>query len=112
MPDDAGAFLAASPDGSFREVRDAPDMRVLADVRSGTPREGTTGRRLNHPDDVGGWPTIADGTPYDDADADGMADLWEARHGLSSSDPEDRNGDPDGDGYTNLEEYLNGTLPG
>ncbi|MFK7988298.1 MAG: hypothetical protein AB8I08_19920 [Sandaracinaceae bacterium] len=112
LPDAAGARLAANADGTFRVSIDAPDMRVLADVRSGTDREGTTGRRLDHPDDVGGWPTIADGTAYDDADADGMADTWEARHGLSSSDPDDRNGDPDGDGYTNLEEYLNGTLPG
>ena len=26
---------------------------------------------------------------------------------LDAADPEDRNGDQDGDGYTNLEEYLN-----
>jgi len=91
---------------------DPVDARVLADLRSGTDREGTSGRRLDHPDDVGGWPSLADGTPYDDADTDGMADEWESAHGLSSSDPEDRNADPDGDGYTNLEEYLNGTRPG
>lgn len=112
VPEDAGARLAAAPDGSFRVAIDAVDARVLADVRSGTDREGTTGRRLDHPDDVGGWPTLADGTPYEDADADGMADVWETAHGLSPSDPEDRNADPDEDGYTNLEEYLNGTLPG
>lgn len=112
VPEDAGARLAAAPDGTFRVAIDGVDARVLADVRSGTDREGTTGRRLDHPDDLGGWPTIADGAPYDDADADGMADAWESAHGLSPSDPEDRNADPDGDGYTNLEEYLNGTLPG
>ncbi|MBO6933726.1 MAG: hypothetical protein JJ863_02085 [Deltaproteobacteria bacterium] len=27
-------------------------------------------------------------------------------------DPDDRNGDTDGDGYTDLEKYLDGTLPG
>ena len=36
-----------------------------------------------------------------------MPDAWEASHGLEPDDPDDRNGDRDGDGYTNLEEYLN-----
>lgn len=112
VPEEAGARLAAAPDGTFRVAIDPVDARVLADLRSGTDREGTSGRRLDHPDDVGGWPSLADGTLYDDADTDGMADEWESAHGLSSSDPEDRNADPDGDGYTNLEEYLNGTRPG
>lgn len=112
IPAMAGARLASRPDGTFAEVLDAPDMRVLADVRSGDGRTGTTGRRLDHPDDVGGWPVIADGTAYDDADADGMADVWETARGLSPSDASDANLDPDADGYTNLEEFLNGTEPG
>jgi hypothetical protein len=41
-----------------------------------------------------------------DADADGMADQWEAIWSLS-----DPNADPDGDGITNLEEYQNGGDP-
>ena len=40
-----------------------------------------------------------------------MPDQWERRHGLSSNDAADRNADDDQDGYTNLEEYLNGTQP-
>ncbi len=45
-----------------------------------------------------------------DADKDGMADAWETAHGL---DPEtnDRNGDLDGDGLTNIQEYVLGTDP-
>ncbi len=42
-----------------------------------------------------------------DSDHDGMPDEWETRHGLNPRDPEDRNGDITGDGYTNLEKYLN-----
>ena len=42
-----------------------------------------------------------------DTDHDGMPDAWEKAHGLDPHDPADRNGDRDGDGYTNLEEYLN-----
>ena len=41
-----------------------------------------------------------------DVDHDGIADAWERERGLDSADPEDRNADRDGDGYTNLEEYL------
>jgi hypothetical protein len=36
-----------------------------------------------------------------------MPDAWEAAHGLNPEDPADSAADRDGDGYTNLEEYLN-----
>jgi hypothetical protein len=36
-----------------------------------------------------------------------MPDDWETNRGLNPNDPEDRNGDDNGNGYTNLEEYLN-----
>ena len=36
-----------------------------------------------------------------------MDDGCERAGGLDPADPEDRNGDRDGDGYTNLEEFLN-----
>ena len=41
---------------------------------------------------------------YEDNDNDSMPDDWETEHGL---DPlvNDVSGDPDDDGYTNLEEY-------
>jgi len=41
-----------------------------------------------------------------DTDGDGLPDQWEATHGLADAD-----GDADGDGATNLAEYLGGTDP-
>jgi hypothetical protein len=49
---------------------------------------------------------MPEGTPYIDQDQDGMEDAWEVANGLNPNDPSDRNGDINGDGYTNLEKYL------
>ncbi len=49
-----------------------------------------------------------------DTDCDGMTDGWESAHGLSplSADGDDgADGDPDHDGLSNLDEYLNDTDP-
>ncbi len=51
------------------------------------------------------------GTPYVDSDMDGMPDEWEIRYGLNPNDPSDANGDCSGDGYTNIEKYINGIDP-
>jgi hypothetical protein len=42
-----------------------------------------------------------------DSDRDGMPDTWEVAKGLNPN-LDDANADADGDGYTNIEEYLNG----
>ena len=81
-------------------VRDAVDARIIRDVRD------QTGVIIGDESDVGGFPEVDGGTAPVDADRDGMADEWERRNGLDPTDPEDRNGDADGNGYTNLEEYL------
>lgn len=76
--------------------RDASDQRVVADVLA------CRGAIIDSPTQVGGWPALAAGTPYPDADGDGMDDNWESTHGITSG-----TADADGDGYTNLEEFLN-----
>ena len=45
-----------------------------------------------------------------DADHDGMDDAWEIAHGLNPT-LNDRNGDPDADGLTSIQEYILGTDP-
>lgn len=86
--------------------RDAVDSRVVADFVNGT------GRLIDHPDDVGGYPVLAplSSIPVD-TDRDGMPDAWETRHGVSSpSDiaPYWKVGGTTcaNPGYTNLEVYL------
>lgn len=39
-------------------------------------------------------------------DADGMPDDWQQRHGLNPDSPADGPTDADGDGLTDLQEYL------
>ena len=83
--------------------RDAADARVVDDVKDGT------GRIIDDPAQVDGWPVLAKGEPPEDTDGNGLPDSWETSHGLDPlvDAPADRNGDQDGDGYTNLEEFLN-----
>ena len=46
-----------------------------------------------------------------DSDGDGIPDAWERAHGLNPVDPDDAAKDPDGDHFTNLEEFDSGTDP-
>jgi len=51
-------------------------------------------------------------SPPPDADRDGMDDAWESARGLNPNMDFDASLDPDGDGATNLAEFLWGTSPG
>ena len=86
--------------GATAPKRDAVDRRVAFDVRN------KTGRIIDSPEEVGGYPKLAGGTPPVDSDHDGMPDDWERTMGLDPGDPSDGNRDADGDGYSNVEEYL------
>lgn len=115
--------------GATLPKRDPVDQRIITQVRTGKidyaegitlPKTEFEHRRL--PKDsykmgiitdisqVGGYPTYT-GTPYQDTDHDGMPDAWETKYKLNPNDPTDAVKDCNGDGYTNIEKYINGINP-
>ena len=64
-------------------------------------------------DGVSLYDELIEGTnPYNpDSDNDGMPDGWEVRFGMNPLDRNDATLNPDGDSYSNVEEYLKGLNP-
>ncbi|MBL9135473.1 MAG: hypothetical protein JNK85_06375 [Verrucomicrobiales bacterium] len=71
------------------------------------------GRVAGRTDDwpSGGYPVYRAATPAADQDQDGLPDEWERRHGFDERSAANTTADDDGDGYSTIEEYLNGTDP-
>ncbi|HEY7088797.1 MAG TPA: hypothetical protein VH518_11950 [Tepidisphaeraceae bacterium] len=90
---------------------DAVDARIIKDVtnRSFTYKGSRSGLPgiIDSQKDSGGFPQLKGGDAPVDSDHDGMPDAWESQHHLNPNDPADGNADSTGDGYTNLEKYLN-----
>lgn len=116
--------------GATLPRRDPVDTRVVEQVRTGQikysddvklPSTQFKHRRLpidsykkgiiTDISQVGGYPEYK-GTPYKDADKDGLPDEWETKNGLNPNDKSDATLDRNGDGYTNIEEFINGVVPG
>ena len=116
--------------GATLPIRDKVDERIVRTVKTGVPEydkkvEGKTFYQFEHrrlPMDsykqgiitdisqVGGYPEYK-GKPYVDTDKDGMPDAWEKKYGLNPKDSSDAKGDLNGDGYSNIEDYINGVNP-
>ncbi|MDF2657612.1 MAG: hypothetical protein K0Q94_403 [Paenibacillus sp.] len=96
--------LVLADAGATLPKRDSADARVMAQVQE------RTGRIIDSQREVGGYTAMQGGTAPLDSDHDGMPDAWELLHGLDPNHPSDRNGDMNNDGYTNLEQYLNGIM--
>jgi hypothetical protein len=90
--------------GAIAPSRDAVDRRIVDEVRLGT------GAIIDTPGQVGGFPAYRSATAPPDGDGDGLPDEWERAQGLNPADATDGGKDRDGDGYTNLEEYLHALM--
>jgi len=108
--------LLLSYAGASLPKRDAVDRRIVEEIRTGRARFGKTygggGKGIIDSQlDVGGWPELKSQPALKDSDGDGMPDDWERKHHLDPDIAADGRKDGDQDGYTNVEEYLNGTDP-
>lgn len=113
--------------GATLPKRDIVDERVIEEVKTGKnyyvkglnpdefyqfeyrrlPKDSYTKGIITDIKQVGGYPEYK-GKPYVDTDKDGMPDKWEKANGLNPKDPSDALKDITGDGYTNIEKYING----
>jgi len=59
---------------------------------------------------VGGYPEYT-GKPNKITNGDGIPDAWKIKYGIDPKGPSIANGDMNGDGYTNIEKYINGIDP-
>ncbi len=102
---DVGANRWLDADGVAHPYVDDYDAATLQMVRD----DGYTGDFYDDRTSIP-QPTVPENTrpPGFDTDRDGMPDAWELAQGFDPNDPSDHALDADGDGYTNLEEYLNG----
>jgi len=116
--------------GATFPKRDAVDERIIKQVRTGKIEvkdglENNIGKEfvkrrlpddsykkgiITNPNQVGGYPEYK-GTAYKDSDNDGIPDAWEKKYGLNPKVASDANMDINGDGYTNIEKYINGINP-
>ncbi len=106
---EAGASARVSCAGDWVANRDVLDALIIERTTKGTGSGADTDH--DDPSDFGGVPSLAKGSPCADQDGDGMPDEFETRYGLDPANATDASSDDDGDGYTNIEEYVNGTVP-
>ena len=102
-PDETYELVKADVGASLK--RDEVDLLLLENLTS----LGTKGKTISDEMDLPtkGPGKVRGGKAYRDQDKDGIPDYWEKESGLDAQDPKDAQEDKDGDGYTNLEEYLN-----
>jgi hypothetical protein len=97
------------PDRAFWWARDAVDTRIVSETRT------TSGGIINNPNSTE-WNNLWNAAQVNrasgwDTDRDGMPNSWETANGLNPN-ADDHNADADGDGYRNLEEYLDTAAQG
>jgi hypothetical protein len=100
-PQAAYDYIVANA-GANKPVRDSADQQIINNLIN------RTGKFLNASDLV--WPNLTSGTTPADSDNDGMPDAWEMKY-FGDLQKASATSDSNGNGYSDLEEYLNGTNP-
>jgi hypothetical protein len=126
---DAYAFVLDNVGANFPK-RDIVDQRIVEQVRTGKvyydksienedfyqfehrrlPKDSYKQGIITDVRQVGGYPEYK-GAPVKDSDNDGIPDAWEKKYGLNPNDASDAVKDLNGDGYSNIEKYINGIDP-
>lgn len=100
---DVGANFKLNDNGEFTFNLDELDVELIQDLINNTGTyifDTAIGNTIQ-------YPILDRGVAALDSDADGMPDVWEQSCQLNVNDPSDKNVIAD-NGYTNLENYLNG----
>ncbi len=98
-------FTMTDPDTDSDGMGDWWEMLHFGDLTEGANDDFDVDRLSNLMEYYAGTdPTQG----FQDSDGDGMSDDWETAHGLDKYNAADAHEDPDGDGFTNLAEYLHG----
>jgi hypothetical protein len=115
--------------GASLPRRDPVDQRIITEVKTGItwgmgkeipmePMEGLAKNNIGMAGNgiitdisqVGGYPEYK-GDPVIYTQHDGIPDWWKKKYGLDVNDPDIAGKDCNGDGYTNIEKYLDGLDP-
>lgn len=107
-PGGAGNSKMVNCAGNWANRRDSIDSRVIEETKSGSAFRGSLGSVIDDESEVGGWVTIEKGSACSDTDNDGMPDDFESSIG-SNRYVADAAEDINADGYSNIEDYINGT---
>jgi pectate lyase len=105
-----GAYQRLDCMGNWVPMRDAADQRLIDEFNNGTARNWPGTSSPSSENQVGGYPTLDPGTPCQESLHDGIPDQWKAAQGLSTLDTSLASSTA-ANGYTYLENYLNGTDP-
>jgi pectate lyase len=103
-PQPAGSLISSIPltVGANHPGLDTVDQRLIKELKSGQGQIG-----FGPQEHYNIHPRLQPGKPVRDSDMDGMPDAYERGIGLDPNNPSDAGQDTKGDGYTNLERYLN-----